>query len=223
MEETRLHSPLDTPGREGSVLLLSGGIESATLLHLLARKGRVHPLFIDYGQRAAAREREAARAQCAALGLSLCELDMVAVGEGFRAGQERRLHVPLPHRNLVIASLAISYAAQQQATTVALALNREDTAAYASASSAFVERLRALARTLDAIDITTPLLDRSKSEIIALGLERGVDYRHSYSCLLGYPQQCGACPQCEKRRAAFAELGLHDPAGFKKPRGTDYD
>ena len=53
MEETRLHNPLDTPGREGSVLLLSGGIESATLLH---RKGRVHPLFIDYGQRAAARE-----------------------------------------------------------------------------------------------------------------------------------------------------------------------
>lgn len=214
---------LDTPGREGSVLLLSGGIESATLLHLLARDQVVHPLFIDYGQRAADQERVAARAQCKALGLGLGELDMAAVGHGFRADRERKLHVPLPHRNLVIASLAISYATHRHAAAVALALNREDTGAYASATTAFIEHLRVLARDLDEIHLLTPLITLSKPEVIAQGLEIGVDYRHSYSCLLGYAQQCGACPQCEKRRGAFAALGMADPAGFKRPGAPGYD
>ena len=208
--------PLDKSTPEGSVLLLSGGIESATLLHLLAREQTAFPLFIDYGQRAATREREAARAQCEALGLPLKEIGIAALGEAFREDQERKLHVPLPHRNLVILGIAISYAAHRKARSVSLALNREDTAAYASASSAFVEHLRRLAGDLDELAISTPLITLTKSEIIARGLELGVDYRHSYSCLLGYAQQCGACPQCEKRRAAFAALRLEDPAGFKR-------
>lgn len=207
---------LDKSGREGSVLLLSGGVESATLLHLLAEEQVVFPLFVDYGQRAASAERAAARAQCDRLDLSLHELDMAAVGEGFRASQDRKLHVPIPHRNLVILGLAISYAAHCKARSVALALNREDTAAYASASTRFIEHLRQLATDLDDLAIETPLIGSSKSEIIERGLSRGVDYSLSYSCLLGYEQQCGACPQCEKRRAAFAALGLEDPAGFKK-------
>jgi 7-cyano-7-deazaguanine synthase len=53
--------------------------------------------------------------------------------------------------------------------------------------------------------------------VIRQGLEIGVDYASTYSCLLGYPRQCGSCPQCGKRRAAFADLGLEDPAGFKRP------
>ena len=207
---------LNTTTGEGSVLLLSGGIESATLLYLLVREGPVFPLFVDYGQRAAERERAAARAQCEALGLIPKELDMAAVGEGFREDQERKLHVPIPHRNLVILGLAISYAAHRGAKRVALALNQEDTGAYASASTAFIEHLRLLARDLDDMEITTPLIELGKPEIIARGLALGVDYANSYSCLLGYPRQCGACPQCEKRRTAFAALGLEDPAGFKR-------
>lgn len=210
------HTPLDTSHREGSVLLLSGGIESTTLVHLLAAEQAVFPLFVDYGQRASEREREAARAQCAALGLPLKELDMASVGDAFRDDQERKLHVPIPHRNLVILGVAISYAAHRQARSVALALNVEDTTAYPSASTGFLGHLRLLTQDLDDLEIRTPLISMTKSEIIARGLELGVDYRHSYSCLLGYEMQCGACPQCEKRRAAFAALGLDDPAGFKR-------
>ncbi len=208
--------PLDKSTPEGSVLLLSGGVESATLLHLLARDRTVFPLFVDYGQRAAAREREAARAQCRALGLVPKEIDIAALGEAFREDQERKLHVPVPHRNLVILGIAISYAAHRKAGEVSLALNREDTTAYPSAAHAFVEHLRMLAGDLDDLEVSTPLITLTKSEIIARGLELGVDFRYSYSCLLGYAQQCGACPQCEKRRAAFAALGLEDPAGFKR-------
>lgn len=202
--------------RTGSVLLLSGGIESTTLLHVMAPQETVYPLFVDYGQRAAQQERHAALAQCSALGLELKSLDMSAVGEGFRAGQERKLHVPVPHRNLVILSLALSYAEQVRARRVALALNREDTGAYASAGLPFVEHMSDVAGSLGLEPIHTPLIGMDKAAIVREGLARGVDYALSYSCLLGYAAQCGACPQCEKRRAAFAANGREDPAGFKK-------
>lgn len=198
------------------MLLLSGGIESATLVHLLAARQPVFPLFVDYGQRAAEREREAARAQCRSLDIPLKELEMASVGHAFREDQEHKLHVPIPHRNLVILGVAISYAAHRHARSVALALNEEDTTAYPSASTGFLLHLRQLTHDLDELEITTPLISLTKSEIITRGLELGVDYRQSYSCLLGYERQCGGCPQCEKRRAAFAALGLEDPAGFKR-------
>lgn len=197
------------------MLLLSGGIESVTLLHRESRAGRVYPLFIDYAQRSGARELQAARAQCERLGLSLKMLDMATAGEGFRAGQEKRAHVPIPHRNLTLLSLALSYAAQQGLGRLCLALNREDRLAYPSAGPDFIEAFAALARTLEDIELATPLAHLSKAAIIAEGIELGVDYAQSYSCLLGYPKQCGRCPQCEKRRMAFTENALIDPAGFK--------
>lgn len=195
-----------------SLVLLSGGIESATLLHLENRRGAVRALYVDYGQRAAAREREAATAQCAALALPLEILELGSLGETFRRGHVWRAHVPLPHRNLALLGLAFSFAADRGAHRLCLALNRDDADAYASASPPFVEAFRALAATLDDIEIATPLAAWDKAEVIRRGLALGVDYALSYSCLLGRPLPCGACPQCEKRRAAFAAAGSADPA-----------
>jgi 7-cyano-7-deazaguanine synthase len=195
-----------------SFVLLGGGIESATVLHLENRRGPVRALFIDYGQRAAAREREAATAQCAALALPLEIMELGSLGETFRRGHTWQAHVPLPHRNLVLLGLAFSYAADRGAKRLCLALNLDDAEAYASASPPFVEAFRALAATLDDIEIATPIAAWNKAEVIRRGLELGVDYALSYSCLLGRTIPCGTCPQCEKRRAAFAAAGAPDPA-----------
>jgi 7-cyano-7-deazaguanine synthase len=207
----------NTSSSDSSLVLLSGGIESATLLHVEAPLRPTTALFVDYGQRAARRERAASRAQCATLGIELRSLDMASVGQQFRRGQTHKLHVPLPHRNLVILSLAVSLASQIGADRILIALNREDRSAYPSAGKAFLDHFAATAEALDQIDIRAPLTALSKSEVIRRGLELGVHYASTYSCLLGYPQQCGSCPQCAKRRAAFAELGMEDPAGFKRP------
>lgn len=185
-------------------------------MYLEHRRGPVLPLFVDYGQRAAARERACARAQAQALGLPLKEFDMAAVGEGFRAGQERKLHVPLPHRNLPILSLALGHAAQTGARAIALALNRDDLQAYPSAGEAFLTHFAALAHALQGCALRLPLAHLDKSGVVRLGIELGVDYEQSYSCLLGYERQCGACPQCEKRREAFAAAGVEDPAGYAR-------
>lgn len=200
-----------------NIILLSGGVESTTLLY--SEGAEAEALFIDYGQRAAAREEAAAGYHCTQRAVPLTVLDMAAVGETFRAGQHLRLHVPLPHRNLVALSLGLSFAAQRQAQRLCLALNRDDTHAYASASLSFVEHFQALAGTLGDIEIATPLIALSKAEVIAQGAARGVDYTQTYSCLLGYAVHCGSCPQCLKRRAAFAEAGRREPSGFYRNDG----
>ncbi len=194
-----------------SVLLLSGGVESATLLHE-HRAEDLRAVFVDYGQRAARAEHAAAQWQCDAAGVNLIGLDMHAVGEAFRAGQSQKWHVPLPHRNLVALSVGLSYATQVQAHRLYLALNAEDASAYPSASNDFIAAFRAMARTLGEVTLLTPYATLSKAQVIVHGRRLGgVDYRRTYSCLLGHATHCGRCPQCLKRRAAFDEAGVIEP------------
>ena len=198
-----------------SVLLLSGGVESATLLHQLAQGGeQVQGLFVDYGQRGAGEERRAAASQCEPLGVELVQLDLSRVGATFRRGQERKAHVPLPHRNLVALSLGLSYATNLGARRLYLAANRDDTREYPSSSHAFLAQFRLLAGLLGEVELRTPYLDLSKADVVRRGVELGVDFDTTYSCLLGYPVHCGRCPQCAKRRAAFRDAGVEERAGF---------
>lgn len=198
-----------------SVLLLSGGVESVTLLHQLAAQGEVvQGLFIDYGQRAAAHERAAAAAHCGQLGVELVPLDLARVGDVYRRGQERKAHVPLPHRNLVALALGLSYATNLGAHRLYLAANQQDTVDHASSSHAFLAQFRLMAGLLGDVQLATPLVGLTKSEIVARGASLGVDYATTYSCLLGYPSHCGRCPQCTKRRAAFHEAGYAEPEDF---------
>ena len=198
-----------------SILLLSGGVESTTLLVQLAEAGEpVQALFIDYGQRGAAEERRAAESQCARLGVELVALDLARVGATFRRGQDRKAHVPLPHRNLVALSLGLSYAANLGAKRLYLAANRADATEYPSSSHAFLAQFRLICGLLGDVELRAPYLDLSKDDVIRRGLDLGVDYDTTYSCLLGYPVHCGRCPQCVKRREAFHAAGLEEPAGF---------
>ena len=198
-----------------SILLLSGGVESTTLLAQLAAAGEpVQGLFIDYGQRGAVEERRASETHAERLGVELVPLDLARVGAAFRSGQERKAHVPLPHRNLVALSLGLSYAANLGAKRFYLAANREDAAEHAASSHAFLAQFRIICGLLGETELRTPYLDFSKADVIKRGVQLGVDYDTTYSCLLGYPVHCGRCPQCLKRRDAFRAAGVDEPAGF---------
>jgi len=198
-----------------SVLLLSGGIESATLLHQLAADGEpVQALFIDYAQRSAAQECAAAHVQCGELGVELVPLELGNMGEIFRRGQERKHHVPLPHRNLVALSIGLSYAANQSARKLYLAVSLDDTLDHASASHTFLAQFRLICGLLGDVRLATPYIGLSKREVIQRGVALGVDYATTYSCMLGYSVHCGRCPQCQKRREAFHQAGFDEPAEF---------
>ena len=200
------------------VILLSGGIESTTLLHLQHRSNQVIPVFVDYGQRAARQELASATAHAKALKLELVILDISKAGATLRARQERKLHVPLAHRNLVLLSLGFSFASQAKAQRLSLALNWEDTQAYTSATPEFIHHFQTLARRLDNLAIATPLIAMTKEKIILLGKSLNIDFTQTYSCLLGYVRHCGACPQCLKRRAAMLQAGLTESTEFYKRR-----
>lgn len=198
-----------------AVVLISGGVESSTLLRWEGRTRAVVALFVDYGQKAAAAERRAVDAQCRRAGCEPVALDLRRVGAVFRGSGAWRAHVPLPHRNLVLLALGLSYAERIGAGRVCLALNREDTHAYPAAGAAFLQRFRSTAATLAGdIAVAAPFVDLDKSAVAQLGRDLGVDFATTYSCLLGHRRHCGACPQCRHRRAALARAGIGEPAGF---------
>lgn len=202
--------------QQENILLLSGGIESSTLLYQLnqsekASSQSLRGLFIDYGQRAAKQEHRAASAIASQCQIPLTTLDMSKVGEQFRQEQEKKLHIPIPHRNLVALSLALSYASQHQAQSLYIAVNQDDLSAYPSADGDFLQQFRAICQTLGPIELKTPLVDMTKADIVALGTSLGVPYRDTYSCMLGYDRPCGHCSQCISRREAFIANGLDEP------------
>lgn len=194
-----------------TVALLSGGVDSTVLLYQLAERARarelqVYPMFIDYAQRAAELEHEAADWHCRRLGLQLQRLDLSRVGQAFGRARSTRPHIPLPHRNLVALGLAFSYAAVVGAQAVTMGVIRDDIGGYASASLPFLDAFGELAHTLGSVRFETPFVHWPKAQVIAEGNRLGVDFGQTYSCMLGRELHCGHCTQCLRRDAAFREL-----------------
>lgn len=197
---------LDGETRVLEIILLSGGVESTTLLYMRHASVEVHALFLDYGQRAAAPERAAARAHCDSLNVPFTAFDLASLGHGFRRGQAKKLHVPTPHRNAVAIGIGLSFAALKEASVLNIALNRDDLDAYPSASLPFLTAMGEAAHALE-LELATPLRELSKADVIRTGVALGVDFAQTYSCLLGYDEHCGHCPQCLSRKRAFALAG----------------
>jgi 7-cyano-7-deazaguanine synthase len=184
-----------------SVLLLSGGIESATLLHERSGTGDLHALFLDYGQRAARAERSAAIALCAATGTPLTVLSLRGVGKALAPPGPFRPHIPLDARNLLAVALAANQALALKTHAVLLGVQRDDR----GHSEGALPFITALSDTLAALGLTleTPYRDLRKTEVVARGRALGIDYTRTYSCLLGRRTPCGHCPQCRARTQAL--------------------
>jgi len=196
-----------------SLILASGGVESATLLAMAAHDGdTLLPVFLNYGQRPAAMEQAAARAQCRRLSAELEVLEMADVAAVFHAGQERLFHIPLPHRNLVALSLALSLAEKRGAHRVVIGTTRDDAGASPTATPAFLDQFRTMAQELGEVTVEAPLEGMDKATVVETGTAHGVDFATTYSCLLGGASPCGRCPQCRKRAEAFAGAGRVEPA-----------
>ncbi len=207
-----------TPATDCTVLLLSGGVASVTLLHqvVVTRGEPVQALFVDHGQRGARQELAAAEGYAARLGVELVVLDLGAVGDTFRNAQARRHAMPLPHRSLVLLALGLSYATNLGAPRMHFAASAEDVREQAAASHAFLAQFRLMCGLLGDVELAAPLVGLTRSEIVARGEALGIDYATTYSCALGLPQHCGRCGPCVRRRAAFHEAGFAEPERFYK-------
>jgi 7-cyano-7-deazaguanine synthase len=198
-----------------NVVLLSGGVDSVTLVHELAAGGvPIQALFLDYGQRGARLERVASEYHCEPQGVELIALDLSSLGEPFRNVQARKANIPLPHRNLVALSVGLSFAANLGARRLYFALTREDTLSTPCSSHAFLAQFRLLSGLLGDVQLATPYVDMSKADVIRRGEKLGVDFAATYSCMVGQPVHCGRCRQCIGRREAFREASVDEPQDF---------
>lgn len=224
-----------------AVVLLSGGLDSATCLAVARSEGlEAHALSVDYGQRHAGelqRARRIARAlgaaghrvvrvDLAAFGGSALTDGAIAVPKG-RTARDRAHGIPVtyvPARNTVLLSLALADAETLGAEDVFVGVNAIDYSGYPDCRPAFLrafERLAAVATRAGVeggrLRIRAPLLRLSKAGIVRLGTRLGVPYRMTLSCY--DPVQgraCGRCDACDIRRRGFAEAGVPDPTVYAR-------
>lgn len=218
-----------------AVVLLSGGLDSATVLAIARGQGYAcHALSLDYGQRHAA-ELAAARRVAAALAAvehKIIALDLAAIGGS--ALTDRDIAVPetpadgipvtyVPARNTVFLALALGWAEVLGAQDIFIGVNAVDYSGYPDCRPEYIaafERLANLATRAGiegrAFRIGAPLLRMSKAEIIRAGLRLGVDYALTVSCYAADSdgRACGRCDSCRLRAAGFAAAGVADPTRY---------
>jgi 7-cyano-7-deazaguanine synthase len=216
------------------VAIVSGGLDSVTLLHHLVRTEGRQPVVMSflYGQKHA-REIACAQTQAARLG---CAPPVVADLTGLQAvfsGSalvDAAVAVPdmasvtgdpqpvtyVPNRNMIFLALAVALAESLGVDAVYYGAQRHDLYGYWDTTPDFLDRLNqvyALNRRTP-VRIAAPFVDYSKADILRLGLALGVDYGQTWSCYQGADKACGRCPTCAERLAAFAEVGLTDPLPY---------
>ena len=222
-------------------MLLSGGLDSATVLAMARAEGfDVYALSFSYGQRHA-RELECARKVAAALGAKehrTAEIDLRAFGGSAltaeidvpkgRSEEEMAGEIPItyvPARNTIFLSFALAWAEVLGASDIFIGVNALDYSGYPDCRPEFIEAFERLANLAtkagvegrQRLTIHTPLIALTKAQIIELGIALGVDYGLTSSCYDPSPsgEPCGECDSCVLRQKGFRESGLSDPLKYQ--------
>lgn len=220
---------------ERAVVLLSGGLDSATCLAVARSRGfECHTLAFDYGQRHRS-ELTASENISKKLGASshrLVRLGLDTIGGSALTDQDIKVPeqagegIPVtyvPARNTVFLALALGLAEVLDARHIYIGVNAVDYSGYPDCRPAFIDAFTKLAQvaTVAGIEghgpvIETPLLKLSKAEIIRLGTQAGVDFSVTVSCYQADTEgrACGRCDSCRLRRKGFHDAGLPDPTRY---------
>ena len=228
---------------ERAVCLLSGGLDSATVLAIALSKGfECHAISFSYGQRHE-RELDSSRKIAEHFGVDrvISEIDLRHIAKSALTGhgevQRRELNeisneIPntyVPSRNIIFLSIAASYAESIGARHVFIGANAIDYSGYPDCRPGFYNAFeRALnlgtkSGLEEGFRIHVPLQFLKKSEIIKLGTDLGVPYEFTTSCYEGGEEACGQCDSCILRLQGFKEAGLKDPVKYKKYPGFYQD
>ena len=224
-------------GSRRAVVLLSGGLDSATVLALARAAGyECHALSFAYGQRHGA-ELKAAAAVAAALGAARHRVvDLPALGEhGGSALTDSSIAVPeasgegipvtyVPARNTVFLALALAWAEVLEARDIHIGVNAVDYSGYPDCRPEFIAAFEATANLATragvegrAFRVHAPLISMSKAQIIETGLRLGVDYAPTVSCYSADEEgrACARCDACRLRAAGFRAAGVPDPTRYR--------
>ena len=228
--------------KKRAVVLLSGGLDSATVLAIARNEGyEAYALSFFYGQRHAW-EIEAAKRVAASVGAvqhRIATIDLrvfggsaltadIEVPKG-RATEEMAHGIPVtyvPARNTIFLSFALAWAEVIESSDIFIGVNALDYSGYPDCRPEFIEAYERMANLAtkagvegrQRLKIYTPLIAMTKAQIIAKGIELGVDYSLTSSCYDPSPagEPCGECDSCLLRQKGFRENGIEDPLQYRK-------
>ncbi len=222
-----------------AIILLSGGLDSATTLAIARSQGYVtHAISFDYGQRHSV-ELDCARAVAAALGTAEHKFVTIDLRTFGASALTDDIDVPLdrtescmaseipvtyvPARNTIFLSYALAFAEVRNATDIFIGVNSLDYSGYPDCRPEYIDAFRLMAALAtkagvegSPVNIATPLISMSKAEIIRTGTALGLDYSLTTSCYnpSADGSACGRCDSCFLRRKGFFEAGVTDPTRY---------
>lgn len=220
-----------------AVVLLSGGLDSATTLAIASSRGyECHALSVDYGQRHGSELRAAARVaqSIGARDHKMVKIDLTSFGGSALTDETRaipadgiRAGIPVtyvPARNTIMLSLALAWAEVVESHDIFIGVNSVDYSGYPDCRPEYIAAFEGMANlaTKAAVEgirlnIHAPLITLSKAEIIRQGMALGVDYSPTVSCYQADESglACGVCDSCRIRRAGFEVAGVPDPTRYR--------
>lgn len=216
--------------RSKGVLILSGGMDSVTLLHFLTKhlQCEMNAVSFNYGQKHK-KELKYAKKQCEELGVEHHIIDLPFVGTLFESAllsggadipeghyqAENMKQTVVPNRNMIMSSIAVGYGQSINADFLALGVHAGDHAIYPDCREEFIEALRKAVELSDwnPFTIFAPFQRMTKIEILEIGhqLHPPVDYAKTWTCYKGGEEACGKCGSCQERLEAFEKIGMTDP------------
>lgn len=215
-----------------AVVLLSGGLDSTTILYYAKAKGfQAHCLIFDYGQR----HRKEIRSAKTIARRAGCDHKLVKFQFGWQGSSllDRTMKLPsrkridakgipstyVPARNIIFLSFAVSFAEAIGAQAVFIGANAIDYSGYPDCRPKFFKAYEKVIRTGmksgvegRSIKIVAPLLRMTKAQIVRLGNRLNVPYDKTWSCYQGWRRPCGVCESCRLRQKGFAEAHMKDPS-----------
>lgn len=222
-----------------TVCILSGGLDSTTLLYLLVaqeKKEDIHALSFDYGQKHS-KEILYAKYHCKKLGVAHGVIDMrkifdifpqkssliskkIEVPEGHYEAENMKSTV-VPNRNMIMLSIAAGYVASlgtdDDVLRIAYGAHAGDHAIYPDCRVEFIDAMKKVLELCDwrQIFLFAPFQRYAKKDILLRGLKMGVDYSKTWSCYKGGKKPCGRCGTCVERLEAFFKAGKEDPLEYQ--------
>lgn len=223
-----------TPPRQKAVVLLSGGLDSATVLAMATDSGfDCYALSFNYNQRSTSELHAAREIAVSAVQHQVLDIDLSVFGGS--ALTDTAIDVPVdaptgipvtyvPARNTVFLSLALAWAEVLHASHIFIGVNAVDYSGYPDCRPQFIEAFEQMANLAtkvgvegDKLTIHTPLIDLTKAQIITAGVALGVDYAATVSCYQADAAgaACGQCDSCRIRREGFAAAAVADPTRYQ--------
>lgn len=212
-----------------AVIILSGGMDSVTLLHDYADDIALAVTF-DYGSLQNDRERQFAVLHCQRLGIPHIIIPLTFIKQYFKSAMlqsaedipdgryddESMKSTVVPFRNGIMLAIATGIAESHGLCRVMIANHAGDHAIYPDCREAFINAMSAAtaAGTYDGVIVDAPYTLLSKTDIARRGAELGINYAETYSCYKGGDVHCGTCGTCVERREAMRDAGIEDPTQY---------